>query len=189
MPRLRSSILPIATYVLLTEAAPERIAEAVRTPMAISDNRRAGDYYRLVDEGRRLLWGGRITTRKTEPRRLAEMMRQTMVSTYPQLEGVRVETAWTGLMAYARHLMPLIGQLQPGIWYVLGFGGRGLNTTAIGGRVIAEGILGTSDRYRLYEPFGLVWNGGPFGVAAAQFTYWTYQAMDLAKERRAARAA
>ena len=115
------------------------------------------------------------------------MMRQTMVSTYPQLEGVRVETAWSGLMAYARHLMPLIGQLQPGIWYVFGFGGRGLNTTAIGGRVIAEGILGTSDRYRLYEPFGLVWNGGPFGVAAAQLTYWTYQAMDLAKERRAAR--
>jgi gamma-glutamylputrescine oxidase len=189
VPRLRRSILPIATYVLLTEAAPERIAEAVRTPMAISDNRRAGDYYRLVDEGQRLLWGGRITTRTTEPRRLAEMMQKTMVSTYPQLGGVRVETAWSGLMGYARHLMPLIGQLRPGVWYVFGFGGRGMNTTAIGGRVIAEGILGQSDRYRLYEPFGLVWNGGPFGVAAAQLTYWSYQAMDLAKERRAARAA
>lgn len=189
MPRLRRSILPIATYVLLTEAAPERIAEAVRTPMAISDNRRAGDYYRLVDEGSRLLWGGRITTRTTEPRRLADMMQRTMISTYPQLKGVRVETAWSGLMAYARHLMPLIGQLRPGVWYVYGFGGRGINTTAIGGRVIAEGIIGTSDRYRLYEPFGLVWNGGPFGLAAAQLTYWTYQAMDLAKERQAARAA
>ncbi len=189
VPRLRRSILPIATYVLLTEAAPEKIAQAVRTPVAISDNRRAGDYYRLVDGGARLLWGGRITTRTTEPRRLAEMMQRTMVSTYPQLEGVRVETAWSGLMAYARHLMPLIGKLQPGVWHVFGFGGRGLNTTAIGGRVIAEGILGTSDRYRLYEPFNLAWNGGPFGVAAAQLTYWTYQAMDLAKERRAARVA
>jgi glycine/D-amino acid oxidase-like deaminating enzyme len=189
MPRLRRSILPIATYVLLTEATPERIADAVRTPMAISDNRRAGDYYRLVDGGARLLWGGRITTRRTEPRRLADMMQKTMVSTYPQLKGVRVETAWSGLMAYARHLMPLIGKLQPGVWYVFGFGGRGMNTTAVGGRVIAEGILGASDRYRLYEPFGLVWNGGPFGLAAAQLTYWTYQAMDLAKERQAARAA
>ncbi|MGO4388093.1 NAD(P)/FAD-dependent oxidoreductase [Microvirga sp. 2YAF29] len=189
VPRLRRSMLPIATYVLLTEAAPERIAEAVRTPLAISDNRRAGDYYRLVDGGSRLLWGGRITTRTTEPRRLADMMQRTMISTYPKLKGMRVETAWSGLMAYARHLMPLIGQLRPGVWYVLGFGGRGMNTTAIGGRVIAEGILGTSDRYRLYEPFGLVWNGGPFGVAAAQLTYWTYQAMDLAKERQAARTA
>ena len=189
VPRLRRSILPISTYVLLTEPAPERIADAVRTPVAISDNRRAGDYYRLVDDGARLLWGGRITTRTTEPRRLAAMMQKTMASTYPQLEGVRVETAWSGLMAYARHLMPLIGQLQPGVWYAFGFGGRGMNTTAIGGRVIAEGILGLSDRYRLFEPFGLAWNGGPFGVAAAQLTYWTYQALDLARERRAARAA
>jgi len=189
VPRLRRSILPISTYVLLTEPAPERIADAVRTPMAISDNRRAGDYYRLVDDGARLLWGGRITTRTTEPRRLAAMMQKTMASTYPQLEGVRVETAWSGLMAYARHLMPLIGQLQPGVWYAFGFGGRGMNTTAIGGRVIAEGVLGLSDRYRLFEPFGLAWNGGPFGVAAAQLTYWTYQALDLARERRAARAA
>jgi len=189
VPRLRRSILPIATYVLLTERAPERIRDAVRTPAAISDNRRAGDYYRLVDDGQRLLWGGRITTRTTEPRRLAEMMLQTMVSTYPQLKGVRVETAWSGLMAYARHLMPLIGKLQPGVWYAYGFGGRGMNTTAIGGRVIAEGILGESDRYRLFEPFGLAWSGGPFGVAAAQLTYWTYQAMDLLKERRAARSA
>jgi hypothetical protein len=189
VPRLRRSILPISTYVLLTEAAPEQIAGAVQTPMAISDNRRAGDYYRLVDDGARLLWGGRITTRTTEPRRLAAMMQKTMVSTYPQLKGVRVETAWSGLMAYARHLMPLIGQLQPGVWYAFGFGGRGMNTTAIGGRVIAEGILGQSDRYRLFEPFGLAWNGGPFGIAAAQLTYWTYQALDLAKEHRSARAA
>lgn len=189
VPRLRRSILPIATYVLLTEPSPEKIAEAVRTPKAISDNRRAGDYYRLVDGGMRLLWGGRITTRISEPRRLAEIMRRTMVSTYPQLEGVQVETAWSGLMAYARHLMPLIGHMQPGIWYAYGFGGHGMNTTAIGGQVIAEAILGQTDRYKLFEPFGLAWNGGPFGTAAVQLTYWTYQAMDLARERRSARAA
>jgi hypothetical protein len=64
-----------------------------------------------------------------------------------------------------------------------------MNTTAIAGRVVAEGILGQSDRYRLFEPFGLAWNGSSFGVAAAQLTYWTYQAMDLVKERRALRAA
>jgi glycine/D-amino acid oxidase-like deaminating enzyme len=185
VPRLRRSFLPIATYVLLTEPARERIADAVRTPRAISDNRRAGDYYRLVDGGERILWGGRITTRRSEPRRLAAMLRRTMVSTYPQLEGVRVEVAWSGLMAYARHLMPLVGRLQPGVWHALGFGGHGLNTTAIAGRVVAEGILGTSDRWRLYEPFGLAWNGGPFGTAAAQLTYWTYQAMDRIRERRA----
>ena len=112
------------------------------------------------------------------------MMQKTMASTYPQLEGVRVETAWSGLMAYARHLMPLIGQLQPGVWYAFGFGGRGMNTTAIGGAVIAEGIAGESDRDRLFAPFGLAWNGGILGQAAAQLTYWSYQAADMAREFR-----
>jgi glycine/D-amino acid oxidase-like deaminating enzyme len=185
---LQGAMLPIATYVLLTEVAPERIADVVRVPYAISDNRRAGDYYRLVDGGRRLLWGGRITTRTSEPARLAEKLRATMVSTYPQLAGIGIDAAWSGLMAYARHLMPMVGQTRANVWHCYGFGGHGLNTTAIGGRVVAEGILGTSDRYKLYAPFGVKWAGGPFGVATAQMTYWTYQAMDFVREFRAARA-
>ncbi|EYD76141.1 putative oxidoreductase protein [Rubellimicrobium mesophilum DSM 19309] len=186
VPELRQSMLPIATYVLLTERAPERIAEAIRTTDAIGDNRRAGDYYRVVDGGERILWGGKITTRTAEPRNLAELLRQTMVSTYPQLDGVNVEVAWSGLMSYARHLMPQIGRLRHGVWYATAFGGHGMNTSTIGGLVIAEGIAGESDRYRLFEPFGLDWNGGRFGHAAVQMTYWWLQAQDRWRERRVA---
>jgi gamma-glutamylputrescine oxidase len=186
VPKLRASHLPIATYVLTTEAAPEVLAEVIRTRAAVSDDRRAGDYYRLVEDGARLLWGGRITTRTSEPRDLAAMLRRTMISTYPQLAGLKVEIAWSGLMSYARHLMPQIGRLGPGIWHCMGFGGHGLNTTAIGGRVVAEGILGSSDRHRHFAPFGLVWNGGPFGTAAVQATYWSYQLADWWRERKTA---
>jgi gamma-glutamylputrescine oxidase len=184
-PRLRASQLPIATYVLTSEAAPDLIAEVIRTRAAVSDDRRAGDYYRLIDDGRRLLWGGRITTRTSEPRDLAALLRRTMISTYPELAGLKVELAWSGLMSYARHLMPQIGLLSPGVWHCLGFGGHGLNTTAIGGRVVAEAILGASERHRLFQPFGLVSNGGPFGMAAVQATYWYYQLNDWVRERKA----
>ncbi|WP_439500306.1 NAD(P)/FAD-dependent oxidoreductase [Bosea sp. (in: a-proteobacteria)] len=186
VPKLRSSHLPIATYVLTTEAAPEALAEVIRTRAAVSDDRRAGDYYRLVEDGARLLWGGRITTRTSEPHNLAAMLRQTMISTYPQLAGLKVEMAWSGLMSYARHLMPQIGRLGPGVWHCMGFGGHGLNTTAIGGRVVAEGILDATDRHRHFAPFGLVWNGGPFGTAAVQATYWSYQLADWWRERKTA---
>jgi len=183
-PRLRRSFLPVATYVMLTKAGPAMIAGAVRTTAAIGDNRRAGDYYRLVDGGRRILWGGKITTRTSEPRRLARLLHRTMVSTYPQLAGLGVDKAWTGLMAYARHRMPQIGALEPGLWYCTAFGGHGLNTTAIGGRVVAEAIAGEGDRIRLFEPFGLAWNGGAAGRVAVQAAYWSMQAMDLLRERR-----
>ncbi|PLP61419.1 FAD-dependent oxidoreductase [Mesorhizobium loti] len=183
--RLRRAYLPIATYVMVSEAAPDLIAQAVATTDAVGDNRRAGDYYRVVDDGKRLLWGGRITTRAAAPAVLARELRREMVGTYPQLAGLRTELAWSGLMSYARHQMPQIGQLQPGVWYCTAFGGHGLNTTAIGGKLVAEGILGVSDRYRMFAPFGLDWTGGAIGLAAAQLTYWKLQAQDWWRERRA----
>ena len=86
-------------------------------------------------------------------------------------------------MAYARHQMPQIGKLNNQIWYCTAFGGHGLNTTAIGGTIVAEALLGTSNRYELFAPYGLSWTGGPVGKAAAQMTYWGLQAMDWWKER------
>ncbi|MFC4174368.1 NAD(P)/FAD-dependent oxidoreductase [Microvirga sp. GCM10011540] len=184
LPALRTAFLPVATYVLLTKHAPDLVRNAIRTSAAVLDDRRAGDYYRLVDDGSRILWGGRITTRTTDPADIAALLRREMVGTYPQLAELKVEVAWSGLMSYARHLMPQIGRLRPGVWFCTAFGGHGMNTTAIGGTVVAEGIAGETDRYRLFEPFGLAWNGGLFGRAAVQLTYWGYQAADAAREYR-----
>ncbi|HEX7198788.1 MAG TPA: FAD-binding oxidoreductase, partial [Dongiaceae bacterium] len=150
----------------------------IRTTDAVADNRRAGDYYRLVDGGKRILWGGKITTRLSDPRDLAERLRQAMVATYPQLDGLRTEAAWSGQMSYARHLMPQIGRLRSHLWYATAFGGHGMNTTAIGGKILAEAITGESDRIRLFAPFGLASTLGPLGRAAVQLTYWTLQAQD-----------
>ena len=183
--KLKRAFLPIATYVMVSEEAPDLIASAIATQNAIGDNRRAGDYYRVIDGGRRLLWGGRITTHAASTAGLVKELRAEMVGTYPQLAGLKTELAWSGLMSYARHLMPQVGRMSPGVWYCTAFGGHGLNTTAIGGKVIAEGILGESERYRLYEPFGLVWAGGLAGLAVAQLTYWKLQAQDWWRERAA----
>ncbi|SFQ10015.1 FAD dependent oxidoreductase [Mesorhizobium sp. NFR06] len=106
-----------------------------------------------------------------------------MVSTYPQLAGLRVEVAWSGLMSYARHLMPQIGQLTPDVWYCTAFGGHGLNTTATGGKLVAEAILGQSQRYRLFNSFGLTWTGGLAGLSVAQLTYWKLRVQDWWQER------
>lgn len=184
VPELNRAFLPIATYVMTTKADPDLIATAIHTTSAIGDDRRAGDYYRLVDGGKRVLWGGKITTRTTEPRHLGKRLHKTMTNTYPQLANLPIDQVWTGLMSYARHLMPQIGKLPSGLWHCTAFGGHGMNTTAIGGRVIAEGILGQSDRYRQFAPFGLNWTGGLIGMAAVQLTYWQYQAMDLWRERK-----
>jgi len=181
--KLQRAFLPIATYVMVSEAAPELIAEAITTSCAVGDNRRAGDYYRLIEGGRRLAWGGRITTRAASLDGVVRQLRREMTRTYPQLAALKTEIAWSGLMSYARHLMPQIGQMAPHIWYCTAFGGHGLNTTAIGGKVIAEGILGASERYKSFAPFGLAFAGGSIGLAAAQCVYWKLQLQDWWHER------
>lgn len=194
VPKLHSSFLPIATYVMLTEPNEQLISTAVKTHSAILDDRRAGDYYRVVDGGRRLLWGGCITTRTTEPAELGKILHKRMVATFPQLGTLKVDYAWSGLMSYARHQMPQIGRMDNGLWYCTAFGGHGMNTTAIGGRVIAEAILEQTqskqtdgmhtERYKLFSPFGLSPTFGSIGKAAVQATYWRYQMLDIWRERQ-----
>ena len=174
--RLARAVVPVATYVVATEPLGERLESAIRVPYAIHDTRFALDYYRRLADTR-ILWGGRIGVRR-EPRRLAELMLGDLLAVYPQLRGVRVETAWSGLMSYAAHKMPQIGEVSPGVWYAMGFGGHGMNTTTMAGEAVAAAIAEGDDRHRLFAPFGLAPTFGPLGAAAAQVSYWYYRARD-----------
>lgn len=184
--RASRAILPVATYVAVTAKIGPGLAQAVRWTGAISDTRRAGDYYRIVD-GDRLLWGGRITTDTREPLRLREMMRRDILSVYPQLRDVRIEYAWPGIMGYAPHLMPQVGEVEPGLWVCSAFGGHGLAQTAAGADAVAAGIAGEDDRWKLFKPFGTAWAGGALGRAATQLAYWKLQASDWWDEKRQAK--
>lgn len=181
-PELERTILPVATHVAVTEPVEETLRELIRYSGAISDTRRANDYYRVV-EGGRLLWGGRITTRLHSPKKLGRKMLRDITNVYPQLKGTIIDYAWTGIMGYAIHKMPQIGQLQAGVWINTAFGGHGLNTTAMGAELIASAISEHDDRWRLFIPFGLVWAGGSIGRRTTQLVYWSMQIKDWWRER------
>jgi glycine/D-amino acid oxidase-like deaminating enzyme len=183
---LAHAMLPVATYIGVTEPLGERAQTAIATRAAVADTRRAGNYYRLITDDR-LLWGGKITTRLSEPLRLAEMMKQDMLSVYPQLGNPRMEFAWNGLMGYARHKMPIIGEIEPGHWVASGFGGHGLNTTAMAGLLISRAILAGDDEWRRFAALGAPWVGGWLGRAGIQLSYWNMQLQDWHDERRAVR--
>lgn len=186
-PKISRAVLPVATHVMVSAPLNDDQADAISFAGAITDTRRAGDYYRMLPDlgnGRRLLWGGRITTKKAVPDRLADLMKKDAVKTYPQLADMEVDYAWSGLMGYAVHKMPLIGEIEPGIWACTAFGGHGLNTTAMGGILVSEAIADGGERYKLFEPFKARWGGGVFGRVATQGAYWTMQIKDKFEETR-----
>jgi gamma-glutamylputrescine oxidase len=182
VPALHRALLPIATYVAVTEPLGARLAEAIRTRAAIYDTRFAFDYYRALPDTR-LLWGGRISILNRSPAAVARLLKQDIARVYPQLGEVRIDHAWSGLMSYARHEMPQLGQLQPGLWYAQAFGGHGVATTTAAGELLAAGIAGDNDNWRRFTPFGLTRTWRPFGFIGAQATYSWLQARDRWNER------
>jgi glycine/D-amino acid oxidase-like deaminating enzyme len=184
MPRLAATMVPLTTYVITTAPLGDRLAEAVRYRGGVSDSDAADNHYRVVG-GDRLMLSGRATTWARNPRRYVSALKADIKHTYPQLGDVEIDYAWAGTLGITVHRMPQIGEVGPGVWLASGFGGHGLNTTAMGGNLIARAMVDGDHTWRQFTPFELVWAGGVFGRAAGQIRVWVKRLRAAVEERRA----
>jgi len=184
LPKVAAALIPITTYVITTAPLGPRLVEAIGYRGAVSDSDLADNHYRIVD-GDRLMWSGRATTWQRNPRRYVRALTADINRTYPQLGEIGVDYAWSGTLGNSIHRMPQIGELGPGLWLASGFGGHGLNTTAMAGNLIARAIVNGDQTWRQFTPFELVWAGGMFGRATAQMYYWIRRLREAMAERRA----
>lgn len=171
------AVLPIATYVMVTEPLGARLDEIVTTRAAVYDTRFAFDYYRPLPDTR-LLWGGRISVLDRSPAAVRRLLYRDLLKVFPQLEGVRIEHAWSGLMSYARHQMPQVGEVEPGLWVAQAFGGHGVAPTTFAGELLAAAIAEDDAGWRQFARYGLDSALKPAGFAGAQLGYWWAQARD-----------
>lgn len=178
-----AGVLPIATYVMATEPLGARLGEAMTTRAAVYDTRFAFDYYRPLADTR-LLWGGRISVRDRSPASVQRLLYRDLLKVYPQLEGVRIDRAWSGLMSYARHEMPQIGRIDAGLWLAQAFGGHGVAPTTFAGETLAAAIADDDDRWRAFQAYGLVSALKPAGFLGAQLSYWWLQTRDALQDAR-----
>jgi gamma-glutamylputrescine oxidase len=184
--RVSGTLTPITTYVIATAPLGERLAEAMNYRGAVSDSDWADNHYRPTEDNR-LIFSGRMTTWRGNPQRYGQALHRDLQRLYPQLGEVTIERAWRGTLGVTVHRMPQIGELSSGLWLASGFGGHGLNTTALAGNLIAAAIVEGDDRWRLLTPYELVWSGGVLGRAAVQAGYWAYRVQQRFLEDRSRR--
>ena len=176
------AVLPIATYVMATEPLGERMADCLRTRAAVYDTRFAFDYYRPLPDTR-LLWGGRISIRHRSPHAVQRLLRRDLLRVFPQLDGVKIDYAWSGLMSYARHQMPQLGGDGRGLWWAQAFGGHGLAPTCAAGELLAAAIAEGDGGWKQFADYGLAGTHKPLGFLAAQASYWWQEGNDWLKTR------
>jgi hypothetical protein len=132
------------------------------------------------------MWSGLRTVRHRKPQ--AHALVRHIRRTYPQFRNVTAEYAWSGVSGETVHGMPQIGEISPGLWLLGGFGGQGLNTTAMAGEAVARAIVEGDRAWQMFTPFALVWAGGTAGRVAQQVSAWARRSCErlahgLARQR------
>ncbi len=149
-PELTSKIISVGTYIVATERlGAERAQQLITNNMAVTDLNWVLDYFRRSAD-HRLLFGGRVSYSGLDPDDSATATRARMLKVFPQLEDVRIEHAWGGYLDITLNRAPHFGRLAPNVYFLQGFSGHGIALTGIAGKLIAEAVAGTAERFDLF---------------------------------------
>jgi glycine/D-amino acid oxidase-like deaminating enzyme len=145
------------SYVVLTEPAPELLAEIGWTGgEAVVDGRMFLHYFRTTNDGRVLMgsgtgpigFGGRIDDRFALDLPTAARAEAGLRRLLPGLAGARVERAWGGPIDVSADHLPFF-RTNPGtrIHYGAGYSGHGVGPSWLGGRILASLALGADNEW------------------------------------------
>ena len=141
-PWQRRRIIPIGSYMLATEPMSlERADRLMPASRVFSDTRRIVVYFRRSPDGRRLLFGGRVSVFESDPVRSLPALRQEMLRIFPQLDDLRISHTWMGFVGYSFDNLPHLGE-QDGIHYAMGYCGSGICLASYFGNRIGLQLLG-----------------------------------------------
>src|SRR5579859_1898101 len=165
-PSLRRKLIPIGSYIIVTEVLPSALAAEVspRNRM-IYNSLYYTHYYRLTPD-RRMLFGGRAAFFPENENTIREsqaILRRDMIEIFPQLADTKIEYVWGGTLDFAFDRMPHAGKMD-GIYYSVGYAGHGVAMATLLGHKMAERIASGSATPDA-NPFAEIpFKGAPLGL-------------------------
>lgn len=163
-PRLgffRDRVIPLCNYVIASEPLSRAQWESIgwQHRQGISDMRTLFDYQRPTADGRIVIGGSDApyfaddapSSGNYKP--AIEKIKRSLFTTFPQLEGLRIEHAWGGTMGFTMDFSPSVGVMgdEKNIFYGVAYNGEGVAFTQTAGRIISELVGGEqTDFTRLF---------------------------------------
>jgi glycine/D-amino acid oxidase-like deaminating enzyme len=140
---LRRTLIPIPSFQVATEPIPEKLRQTILPEgQSASDTWHLLRYFRLDATGR-LIMGSRGTFADVPVAVAARHHYRAVREIFPQLEGIRYEYHWGGLVGMTRDHLPHLHEVAPGLLTGLGYNGRGVAMATVMGRILADWALGT----------------------------------------------
>ena len=147
---IAARIMPVGTYVIATDPIdPALMRQLLPQRHAVCDANFVLDYFRPSADDR-MLFGGRVSYTTSTPVNLASSMRQRMIKAFPQLAATKVAYCWGGFVDITMNRAPDFGRIAHNVYYAQGFSGHGIALTGIAGKLMAEAVAGTAERFDLF---------------------------------------
>jgi gamma-glutamylputrescine oxidase len=149
-PRVAGKIMPINNFMIATEPlGKSRANKLINGRFGVHDTRFVVNYFRMSDD-HRLIFGGGENYRAGFPDDIKKFVRPHMLRLFPQLKDVAIDYGWGGTLSVTVNRLPHVGRLQPNVFFAQGYSGHGISTASFAGKVIAEAITGTADRFDVF---------------------------------------
>jgi gamma-glutamylputrescine oxidase len=146
IPEADARILPIASTIGVTKPLGKKLKQYLYTPMAVADSRFVVNYFRPTPDGRLFFGGGESysTTYVADP---ASKVRTALRTVFPGLADTEFDYAWSGVVGVTATRLPMVRRLQPNVLMAAGYSGQGVALAPFAGKVMAEAVAGTMERF------------------------------------------
>ena len=143
-------IIPFRSAIIATERMPEHLqAKLLIARRGYSETRRMMKWFRKVDG--RFVFGGRGACGKEDTASSFEALRRAMTTLFPDLEGLKVEFQWSGLVSMTFNQLPQVGRIDERTCVCLGYNGVGIAMATLLGGYAGRLLAGESPQLDLID--------------------------------------
>ena len=152
----RNRVMPINNFIIVSEPLDDEFADSVlQNDYAVADSRFVVNYFRMVrdapDQPKRLLFGGGENYGYKFPKDIKAFVKKPMVNVYPQMRPRAIDYGWGGTLAITVPRIPAFQRLNANIYAASGYSGHGVGMATMGGKMLADVVLGDSRRFDLFQ--------------------------------------
>lgn len=174
-PWLQRRAIPIGSYMIATEELPpDLMARLMPRQRVVSDTRKVVYYYRPSPDGRRILFGGRVSLKETDPRISGPRLHDALAAIFPELASIRISHSWSGFVAYTFDTLMHVGAHE-GVHYAMGYCGSGVGMAGYLGMRVGQQVLGLAEGRTAFDGLGFptrpFYHGNPWFLAPSVAYY------------------
>ncbi len=148
--QLRGKLFPASLANMATRPLSDDEISAINPQrLAVYDSRFVLDYYRITADNR-LMFGSGTNYSGRASADIATELRPALDRVFPQLRGIDIDYAWSGMDGIIINRIPQVGRIDDSLYYVQGYSGHGIALSHILAGMTARAIAGDSHEFNLF---------------------------------------